>query len=129
MNAPGRLRRDVGSGTVLVIGLVAVVALLALSLGTVAVGYQARSRAQTAADLAALAGANALDVPRGVEVAEDARLTTAPCARAGEAAHRNGARVVACRAAVRGVLSVTVRLAHPSGVRAQARAGPAWTRD
>ncbi|MDR1633972.1 MAG: pilus assembly protein TadG-related protein [Bifidobacteriaceae bacterium] len=58
----GRERTDLdrGSGTVLAIGLVAALATVALALATLAGALVGRERAVAAADLAALAGAQAL---------------------------------------------------------------------
>jgi secretion/DNA translocation related TadE-like protein len=78
--------RDGGSGTVLVLGIVAVLvfALVAV-LGLTSVAASA-GRAASAADLAALAAA---DAARGIVPGE-------PCALAAEVAGRNGAAVTFC---------------------------------
>lgn len=108
---------DRGAGTVLALGVLgAAVALLLLCapLVAVAVGHQ---RAATAADAAALAGA---DVALGAAVG-------VPCERAGEIAAADGALLVRCvqRASVVAVrVSVSAAGLH---IEAVARAGPAPT--
>jgi secretion/DNA translocation related TadE-like protein len=74
----------------------------------------AQSRAETAADLAALAGADALAAAHGQ-----------PCEVAAEAADRNGAQLVACEQREWDVL-VTVQVeASPLPVTtSRSRAGP-----
>jgi len=112
------LRRDLGAGTVLLVAVVAVV----LSAATVALGLAAalvtRQRAEAAADLAALAGAQAL--VRGGDA----------CGTAGRVAAAGRARVVACEPVGTTVhLVVEVRLPGVLGrldmppARARARAG------
>lgn len=125
-----RFRGEDGSGTVLVIGLVAAVLVLLGGLGLVATGYLTRSRAQTAADLAALAAADAVAAPQGVLVASEAQVAADPCGRARETAARNGAVLTGCDWQSDGVVAVSVRAEHPVGsVVARAEAGPAWARD
>lgn len=105
MTPPGeiRLRRrwanEEGSGTLLVIGAVALV--LAVGLVTMVLGgaLHARTRAAAAADLAALAGASA-----ALASSDQA------CEEAAQVAAANGARLTACD--VSGV-SVRVRAATP----------------
>ena len=62
---------DEGSGTVLVVALVAVALVLAAGAGTLGRARAGRAQAQVAADLAALAAAEAVHLPAGV-VAEQA---------------------------------------------------------
>lgn len=122
-------RGEAGSGTVLVIGLVAVVIVLAGGLALVATAYLARSRAQTGADLAALAAAGALAAPRDVRVAPEAQAAADPCGRAREAATRNAVVLTGCSVRPDGVVAVRVRAEHPVGTaEARAEAGPAWVR-
>ncbi|MEO3937790.1 Rv3654c family TadE-like protein [Dermatophilaceae bacterium Soc4.6] len=107
-------RRDEGSGSVLVVGglaLLAVVGLCALLLaGVVRATHQARS----AADLAALAAAGSL---------AGAASAGAACARASLVASANGATLRACSADEgSGGVVVDVTLGPAS---ARARAGPA----
>ncbi|WP_449385812.1 Rv3654c family TadE-like protein [Cellulomonas soli] len=110
---------DRGSGTVVVVALVAVVLVLGSGLGLLAGAHGATGQAQAAADLAALAGAAAL--PRsGLEQA---------CAIAEETAARNGARVTACAGDGPQVLRVTVSRDSLGGAAVRsARAGPASAR-
>ena len=72
----------------------------------------ARQRAETAADLAALAGAQSL-----------ARSDPLPCSAAGLAAAANGGRLVAC-AVIGDALAVSVSVSTPTSAVAAARAGP-----
>ncbi|MBX3067880.1 MAG: flp pilus-assembly TadE/G-like family protein [Cryobacterium sp.] len=105
---------DLGSGTILALGLAAAMCALFLALlplGAIAV---ARSEAQGAADAAALAAA---DTIRGLN-------SGYPCARASTIAKANGAALVDCQAD--GVI-VTVRVNVRVGefvVVATATAGP-----
>jgi secretion/DNA translocation related TadE-like protein len=72
----------------------------------------ARQRAESAADLAALAGAQAL-----------ARADPSPCGAAGIAASANGGQLIAC--AVAGdALTVSVSVSTPTRATSVARAGP-----
>jgi secretion/DNA translocation related TadE-like protein len=113
-----RAPADAGAATVLAAAAVGVLVLL-LGLGLqVGAATLARHRAETAADLGALAGAR--EVVRGRDVA---------CARAGEVVAGNAARLVAC--SVDG-WSVTVITAAACGcvpsvsgdAAGRARAGP-----
>ncbi|MGN8244850.1 Rv3654c family TadE-like protein [Cellulomonas soli] len=110
---------DRGSGTVVVLALIAVVLVLGAGLGLLAGAHGAAGRAQAAADLAALAGASTL--PRsGLEVA---------CGIAEETAARNGARATGCVEDEPDVLRVTVSLGTVTGAAVRAaRAGPASAR-
>ncbi len=95
------------------IAALAVVAIVAVTLGSVVV---ARHRAQAAADLAALAAANVLTAG-----------PAAACARAGEIAMAMGARLVSCTAVdLDVVVSTAVRAGSRLGgvTKAVARAGP-----
>ncbi len=115
--------RERGSGTVLAvaaIGVLLVMTTAGLQLGAAAT---AAHRARTAADLAALAGASALQAGQA-----DA------CARAAVVAQRNGAQVIDCTLGANEALSVKVATevaTHWPGVPdralASARAGPADT--
>jgi secretion/DNA translocation related TadE-like protein len=111
-------RRERGSGGILACGLVALVAVLVLATGRVAAGLVAVSRAQTAADAAALAAAGELAAGR---TGADAERTASQTAAA------NGARLLRCDCggtAVTVHVSVTLPYSRPvSGqVRAAARA-------
>lgn len=94
---------------VLVVGAVAVAVLAGSSV--------ARTRAQAAADLAALSAATAAMYG-----------SDAPCETAWETARRNGAEQTSCDAEA-GVFTVSVQVPAPAGgtARATARAGPAST--
>lgn len=116
---PGRLPGgEAGSGTVLVLGLVAVLAAVAGVLVTVGLLVVTRHRADSAADLAALAAAG-----RSLSGLEEA------CRAAAETAEAAGARLVTCRLdGDDAVVSVAVlppgRLAELGPATGQARAGP-----
>ncbi|WP_264029431.1 Rv3654c family TadE-like protein [Cellulosimicrobium sp. SH8] len=113
-----------GAGTVLVLGIVAAVLVLALGLAALAHAQAARGAAQTGADLAALAAATA------------ARDGWDPCGRAREVAARNAAAVTTCaeqgggvvRVDVASTAGVTVLGVALGGATAAARAGPATAR-
>ncbi|MGM7423975.1 Rv3654c family TadE-like protein [Cellulosimicrobium sp. CpK407] len=113
-----------GAGTVLVLGIVAAVLVLALGLAALAHAQAARGAAQTGADLAALAAATA------------ARDGWDPCDRAREVAARNAVSVTACadqgggvvRVDVTTTVGVTVLGVALGRASAAARAGPATTR-
>ena len=120
MNRAARRGRSAGSASVLVLGAAAFVLVLALGAVTVVTAALARQRAETAGDLAALAGAAALQ--RG----ED------PCARAVAVAQAQASTLLQCDVdgddvIVLAQVSVGEWL-HTwvgAGVRARARAGPA----
>lgn len=117
-------RRDDGSATVLVLALVAVAGVLLLSLGLLAGSQAGRAAAQTAADLGALAAADAVASGRAD-----------PCAVAAIVAQRNNAQLSSCVIDSLGV--VRVGAANPTRfagrnvgtAKATARAGPAWVRE
>lgn len=104
-----------GSGTVVVLALVAVVVVLALGVTALVGAVATRAAAQSAADLSALAAAAAAQ--RGVPD---------PCARAVQVVRRNGAELVRCSCAAD--LSCTVETATSTRAgrvaSAAARAGP-----
>lgn len=116
MRSPGR-RDQRGAATVFAVACLAVLLLVGAALGVVAAMVHAHRQAQAAADLAALAGAQA--VARGRD----------PCAAAGAIAASNGAALTGCTVAGSDVV-VTVRVDGPHwlGQRAdldgRARAGP-----
>ncbi|ALU40789.1 hypothetical protein AS188_14720 [Kocuria flava] len=83
----GRGRHDRGSGTVHVLGLTAVLAVLLLAVLLLAQAGAAAHRAGRAADLAALAAA---DTARGLAPGD-------PCGTAQRVARQNGAELVLCR--------------------------------
>lgn len=76
-----------GAGTILMIGLCALVAAVGVATTALGVLFDAREKAATAAEAAALAAAVATYPPAGVED---------PDGLAAEYASRNGARVVSC---------------------------------
>jgi secretion/DNA translocation related TadE-like protein len=124
MSPPAPTRRravaDGGSGSVLVLGLVAVAVLLAGAGAVLAQVGAAASRAGSAADLAALAAA---DVLLG-------RAAGEPCAVARRVAQANGAALTGCSPAADGSVVVHVEVlpggaaAAVGSARAGARAGP-----
>ncbi|MEP6630778.1 MAG: Rv3654c family TadE-like protein [Lapillicoccus sp.] len=112
-------RRDRGSGTLLVVGAVGVVlALVVGALGVVS-AVVASHRAQSAADLAALAAAGAL--VRG-------EAPGAACAVAGRIAARGGGSIASCRTGDDLTVEVLVRVVatvpQVGAATARSRAGP-----
>jgi secretion/DNA translocation related TadE-like protein len=113
-------QRERGSGTVAVLGAVGVI--LAMTVGALFVvsAVVASHRAQSAADLAALAAAAAL--VRG-------EPSTAACATGAGVAARNGATVSGCRAgadlSVELVVELQASAARAGTATARSRAGPA----
>jgi secretion/DNA translocation related TadE-like protein len=111
-----RCRDERGAATVVAIGLVGVLTFVTAVCVGVAALVLAHRRAQVAADLAALAGASALQ--RGAD----------PCAAAGTITERQGARLQRCVVEGEEVVVVTgVRVATALGgaeLPARARAGP-----
>jgi secretion/DNA translocation related TadE-like protein len=110
--------REAGSAGVLLCGVVAVTAVLMLGLGRLATAVLATSRAQTAADAAALAAAGELAAGRSVGEAERIASLTASA---------NGARLLRCDcggSAVIVAVTVTLSASGPASrlVRAAARA-------
>ena len=91
-------------GSVSVVVAAAVGMALVVSMGAADVGRAliARSRAEAAADLAALAAAQELAFPSGVD----------PATLAADYADRNGGRLVSCSCAA-GTLEATVEVAVP----------------
>jgi secretion/DNA translocation related TadE-like protein len=122
MSAPKLVTSEIGSASVLMIGIVGVIVVLssaALVIGGYAVGYH---RARAAADLSALSGAAAYQQGRE------------PCAEAAKTARQNGARVERCDLVGDAIdFVITVRVAVvartripqlPRTVAAEAHAGP-----
>ncbi len=126
-------RGEEGSGTVLVVAVMAVVVLLAGLLAAAAAGIAAANRAQHAADLAALAAAASIAVPVGVGLDGAAVTAADPCGLGRRVAERNGADLVGCEVGADGVVQVSVAVREGRGIggdgHAQARAGPTWVRD
>lgn len=113
-----RGRDERGSATLLVLAMAGVLLLVGAALGVVVAMVRAHRAAESAADLAALAGAQALQ--RGGD----------PCGRAAEIARADDARLSGCSS--RGsVVTVRVIVAGPhwlgqsADLSAEARAGPA----
>jgi secretion/DNA translocation related TadE-like protein len=103
---------------VLAVSFLAVLVLIGAALGVVSAMVVAHRSAQAAADLAALAGADA--AAQGAD----------PCSAAARVAVANGARLDGCAAGSREVtVEVTVTgprwLGQPHDLTARARAGPA----
>ena len=109
-----------GSGTVLLLGLVAVILILAVALAALGAAHQGRVQAQTAADLAAIAAATAL------------RDGYPACDIAGQLLARNKAQLLTCTTENHGVVRVTATV-EPAlfggwilrPAQGRARAGPA----
>lgn len=117
------LGRQSGSATVLVLAALALVAVLATTLAGLGAAVVARHRAQAAADLSALAAADAL-------LGRSPRL---PCPAAARVAAAQGARVVSC--VLSGATVSVIATVSPAGAAAglgeavgRARAGPAGVR-
>ena len=109
-----------GSGTVLVLGIVAVLLAMAVCAGFLIQAQAAAGKARSAADLAALGGATALS---------SVVAPSEPCETAGRVARANGAEVTECTVAGEDVVvEVSVRTRVLGVVReavSAARAGPA----
>lgn len=132
--APRPGAQDAGGATVVVMGACALTLVLALVLASVASAVRCGAQARAAADLGALAAADALmDVMRGGATALQGASTAGPCAAASAVVARNGAHLDSC--VVDGGTNVTVsvsvdlgeigrRIAAGQAV-AVARAGPA----
>lgn len=116
------LDRDAGSATIWVLGAISLIVLVAAVTTIRVAAVVVRHRAESAADLAALAGAQRIGAGGG------------SCPAAAAIARRNGARLVACSTilapdlrsgTVTARVSITVRLplAGTQDVTASARAG------
>lgn len=115
-----------GSGTLLMLGLVAVVLTLIAVIALLAETQSARGAAQAAADLGALAAAEHLveSARGGAAPVAGARGTACAVARAVVSA--NGASLTGCALLDDGVVRVTTAQSGGLGpARASARAGPA----
>jgi secretion/DNA translocation related TadE-like protein len=116
-HATSRADRERGSGTVLALGLAVLVILAAVVVVVLAQSAASAFRAAAAADLAALAAA---DAARGL-IAGD------PCSVAADVARRNGAKVLSCAEGSGSTVQVRTELELPTPLgRATglARAGP-----
>ncbi|MET1152673.1 Rv3654c family TadE-like protein [Arthrobacter sp.] len=98
-SAPSRHVQDRGAGTVLAAGLVLLLCLMLTAVASVLQAGTASARAGKAADLAALAGA---DAARGL-------LAGDPCSLAAEVAGKQGAELSACSRSGPGGVVVDVR--------------------
>lgn len=121
MRAIGAVDDEVGSAAPFAVGVIGLLLFLGAALGVVGAVFVAHRTAQSAADLAALAGADAL------QVSEDA------CAAAQVIADRNGATLQSCQIDDEDVtVSVQVEgprwLGQPGDPVAEARAGPTGER-
>ena len=85
----GVVRDERGAGTVLMLGIIAVLLALAVGMTGLIQAQAAAGRARTAADMAALGGATALS---------SVVAPGEPCAVARRVARANGARVRSCEA-------------------------------
>lgn len=106
-----------GSGTILSLGLVAVLGVLLVGLLLLAQAGVMASRAATAADLSALAAA---DAARGLTSGE-------PCSVASSVAAEHGARLTGCKSTGGEIVEVTTELLQPflfGPATGRARAGP-----
>ncbi|MDR0945414.1 MAG: hypothetical protein LBM66_04545 [Bifidobacteriaceae bacterium] len=101
-----RAHRERGSGTVLMVGLVAALMVVALATALLAAALAAAGRARAAADLGALAGAQALI---------DGLGPAAACAAAAGVAAENGATLTDCSPGREGRLAVRVQAPAPLG--------------
>ncbi|MDP9219170.1 MAG: flp pilus-assembly TadE/G-like family protein [Actinomycetota bacterium] len=121
MRASSRAGSDEGAGTVLAVGLVAMLGSLVLACAALGAAVVSRHRAASAADLAALAGS---DRALG-------RATGEPCQAAASVARANATQLTSCRVDADGsvTVSVQVRLPPPwttfGPAEARSRAGPA----
>jgi secretion/DNA translocation related TadE-like protein len=119
----GPCRRDRGSGTIYALVVAAVVATVALAAAAVGGAVIARHRAMSAADLAALAGADVLAAGGGD-----------PCGAAAHIAARHQVDLLSCSTAglvVDVTVGVAVRGALGFGLMAEmrSRAGPGGEED
>ena len=109
-----------GSGTVLVLGIIAVLLAMAVCAGGLIQAQAAAGKARSAADLAALGGATALS---------SVVAPSEPCETAGRVARANGAEVTVCTVVGEDVVvEGSVRTRVLGVVReavSAARAGPA----
>ncbi|MGH2641452.1 MAG: Rv3654c family TadE-like protein [Actinomycetota bacterium] len=100
---PGLRARERGSISIVVAAAVGMALVVTMGAADVGRALIARSRAEAVADLAALAAAQELALPSGIE----------PSTVAAEYADRNGARLVSCSCA-EGTLEAIVQVAIPA---------------
>ena len=134
MGAPVRRVGDRGTATVLMAGVLAVVTVTAMAATAATGAVGAQARAQSAADLGALAAAaqardDALLGVSGPGVSgpgvSGQRTGGTPCGRAAAIAALHGTEVVACVVEAHAVVTVTVRTTDAWRARGVSRAGPA----
>jgi len=144
MGAPVRRVGDRGTATVLMAGVLAVVTVTAMAATAATGAVGAQARAQSAADLGALAAAtqardDALLGVSGPGVSgpgvsgpgvsgpgvSGQRTGGTPCGRAAAVAALHGTEVVACVVEAHAVVTVTVRTTDAWRARGVSRAGPA----
>lgn len=101
--AAGPCAADEGAGTVLALGLVAVLCTAVLACAALGAAVVGRHRAATAADLAALAAAD-----RSV-----GRVDGPPCPAAASVARANGAALTGCVVGADGSVTVTTEATLP----------------
>jgi secretion/DNA translocation related TadE-like protein len=104
--------KERGSATVWLLGAMLAICTLCALWITVAQAGSARQHAEVAADLAAIAGAQAAGSGE-----------SSPCAAAAEIALRNGGHLAACTLRGETEVSVTVEVTSPMAASAKARAG------
>ena len=118
-----RTGRDVGSGSVLALAVLAAVMAGAVVVASLGAASSARAAAQSAADLAALAGAARSRIDAAMDIVDPG----GPCHTAAVVASRNGAALVTCDVAADASVTVEVSARRgPWTVSRAARAGPAW---
>ena len=121
-NKPGWFSDDDGSVTIMAVGIILMLLFVTSLFISAAAVFVAHTRAQTAADMAAIAGAYALNsghVPQGIAGSD-------PCAVSFEVAKRNGFTVSECSqqdSDIRVQLADHKMFFGAVNVRARARAG------
>ncbi|WP_291381524.1 Rv3654c family TadE-like protein [Demequina sp.] len=124
----GQARLERGSATPLVVGVIAVMMVIAAALAQVGAGLIADARASGAADLAALAAAGQDRDLRAEGVSPASSLTSA-CRVAKDVSGRNAATLTGCVRGAGSSVVVAVRVTipgWPTAATARARAGSAW---
>lgn len=118
-------RSDRGAGTLVAIAVLAVVGLIAIAAAGLGGASVARTRAQGAADLAALAAAYAARDQVALEWTRD--VQERPCAVAKEVARANGAGLARCNVGPAGDVRLQTSVRTRWGnTQAQSRAGPSF---
>ena len=107
---------EAGSATIWAVGLIWLLAALAVGIGLLGGALSAKARAQTGADFAALAAAQA----------HFYGTANAPCAVATQVAQENAASLDSCILSARDVqVSVRIKTVFNWQLKAHSRAGPA----